>query len=88
MRTGMNVHLTTRAKVAGKVVTDGIGRRYITLEITDDGVVYPAICFFPEDETFLDKLANECERVTREYIGDVPPLEPLPAELHGGPEVA
>ena len=28
--------------------------------------------FQPDDPAFLDRLANECERAVREFVGDVP----------------
>ena len=37
------------------------------------------VTFIITDPAFLDKLANEAERLCREIVGDVPPLEPLPA---------
>ena len=78
MQTCSSIHLTSRATVSANIVTDGVGRRYLTLTITDDGVAYPAITLFPEGPEFFDKLANECERAVREFVGDVP--DPAPSQ--------
>lgn len=72
MHISANVHLSPKAKPICSVATDGNGRRYLVLTIEDDGAAYPHVTLFPDDPAFLDKLANECERVVREFVGDVP----------------
>ena len=71
MHANIQVHLQDSAKVEARICTDGDGKRYLVLEIREDHA-YPAVTFFPAGPEFLDKLANECERVVREFVGDVP----------------
>lgn len=71
MQVSANIHLSETSAVHADIATDGTGRRYIVLTITGE-YAYPSITIFPAGPEFLDKLANECERVVREFVGDVP----------------
>jgi hypothetical protein len=82
-----NVHLKRTARVKAHVRSYPHGDRYLLLSIEDESSPISGLHIFPAGPEFLDQLANECERAVREFVGDVPPLEPL-AELHGGPETA
>lgn len=100
MQTTTTLHIEKSTEVKGYILdVAGLGRT-MYLEVDGGG---NRVCFIVGKNTdLLDKLANEAERLTREFIGDVPPLEPLApsqayldeigemqtAELHGGPEVA
>lgn len=73
MRTTMTVHLDDAASVTATIRTTETGNRYIVLTITGSpDSVTPYFAIFPAGPEFLDKLANECERVVREFVGDVP----------------
>ena len=67
-----NAHLSKDATVSAHISTNPAGEKYLVLTIEDDGAAYPHVTLFPDDPAFLDKLANECERVVREFVGDVP----------------
>ena len=66
-----NVHLSKDARVSADIRTNEAGEKYLVLRIMDGSVV-PDLTLFPDDPAFLDKLANECERAIREFVGDVP----------------
>ena len=73
MRTTTIVHLDDAASVTATIRTTETGNRYIVLTITGSADnVYPYFAIFPAGPEFLDKLANECERAVREFVGDVP----------------
>ena len=73
MRTTMTVHLDDAASVTATIRTTETGNRYLVLKITGSpDSVTPYITIFPAGPEFLDKLANECERAVREFVGDVP----------------
>ena len=80
MHISTDIHLTPRARVTANIVTPQNGERYLTLTILDDGVAYPTVTIFPAGPEFFDKLANECERAVREYVGDVP--DPAPSQAY------
>jgi len=79
----MNVHTNSTAyaykdtKVTGYILdVEGQGKTAYLQVGNDDGRI--TFILMGKDSTdFLDKLSNEAERLTREFIGDVPPLEPL-----------
>ena len=66
-----NAHLSKDATVSAHIGTNPAGEKYLVLRIMD-GSVIPDLALFPDDPAFLDKLANECERAVREFVGDVP----------------
>ena len=73
MRTTMTVHLDDAASVTATIRTTETGNRYIVLTITGSADnAYPYLAIFPAGPEFLGKLANECERAVREFVGDVP----------------
>lgn len=73
MRTTTMVHLDDAASVTATIRTTETGSRYLVLKITGSADnVSPYLAIFPAGPEFLDKLANECERVVREFVGDVP----------------
>ena len=88
MNTTTTVHCTEETRVFGEVMTLSDGKRFMALRISADRWGGTGVDLLLTDPALLDKLSNEAERLCREFIGDVPPLEPLPVELHGGPEVA
>ena len=73
MRTTTTVHLGDAASVTATIRTTETGSRYLVLNITGSpDSTMPYLAIFPSSPDFLDKLANECERVVREFVGDVP----------------
>jgi len=66
------IHLEPDARAGISIRTDVTGRRHIVLNVRDDGSSVPYLTIFPAGPEFLDKLANECERAVREFVGDVP----------------
>lgn len=76
MQTTTTLHIEKSTEVRGYILdVAGLGRT-MYLEVVGGG---NRVCFIVGKNTdLLDKLANEAERLTREFIGDVPPLEPLP----------
>lgn len=73
MRTTTTVHLDYAASVTATIRTTETGSRYLVLTITGSrDEPYPRLTIFPAGPEFLDKLANECERAVREFVGDVP----------------
>ena len=61
-------------KIEGSILLDGRGEKIMYMTFGEGST---RVTFHVNDTAFLDKLANEAERLTREFIGDVPPLEPL-----------
>ena len=72
MRTGTMIHLEPDAEVSINIRNEVSGQRYMVLEVRDDGSAITDLAIFPAGPEFLDKLANECERAVREFVGDVP----------------
>ena len=69
MNTTITVHPTDKTTASTEFLEVPGQCRFIVLHIGDDyGSRVDIICG-PE---FLDKLANECERAVREFVGDVP----------------
>lgn len=63
------IHATDKTRATADFFEVPGQRRYIAMRIGDEyGSRVDIICG-PE---FLDKLANECERAVREFVGDVP----------------
>jgi hypothetical protein len=62
-------------KIVGSILPDGRGGRIMYLTFGEGST---RISFHVNDTMFLDKLANEAERLCREFVGDVPVAgEPL-----------
>lgn len=74
MRSSIYSEAEADTKVEGSILTTETGARHVYLTL---GTGSTRITLHVNDTAFLDKLANEAERLTREFIGDVPPLEPL-----------
>jgi len=72
MQTGTMIHLEPDARADISIRTDATGHRRLVLNVRDDGSRVPSLTIFPAGPEFLDKLANECERAVREFVGDVP----------------
>ena len=72
MRTGTMIHLNPDARADISIRTDVTGQRYLVVEVHDDGSLMSDLAIFPAGPEFLDKLASECERAVREFVGDVP----------------
>jgi len=70
IRTTSYVHLPANTRVTGMIRTQTNGDRYMVLDLSAQGV--GDVTFFIHDPEFLDKLANEAERLCREFVGDVP----------------
>ena len=75
MQTTTMIHLDDTATVEAEIQTRRNGERYLLLRISES-LGGPHLTIFPAGPEFLDKLANECERVTREFVGDVPRHSP------------
>ena len=75
MQTTTTLHIEKSTEVKGYILdVAGLGRT-MYLEVDGGG---NRVCFIVgKNADLLDKLANEAERLTREFIGDVLPLEPL-----------
>ena len=72
MRTGTMIHLEPDAAASISIKSDPAGQRYLVVNIRDEGPSIADLTIFPAGAEFLDKLANECERAVREFVGDVP----------------
>ena len=72
MQTGTMIHLEPDARAEISIRTNDLGHRHLVLNVRDDGSYGPCLTIFPAGPEFLDKLANECERAVREFVGDVP----------------
>lgn len=88
MQTSTYSEVEADTRVEGSILivgTDARREMYLTV-----GEGSSRNTFHVVDPIFLDRLSNEAERLCREFVGDIPPLEPLPpaVALHGGPEIA
>ena len=74
MHTDTTFHVRATTSVRSYIIdVPGLGpTMYLKIEGEGNDLV-----FIARDTDFFDKLANEAERLVREYIGDVPPLERL-----------
>lgn len=79
----MNVRITTtvhckpETRAYGEILTLSDGRRFMSFRIAADRWGGTGVDLFLDDPALLDMISNEAERLAREFIGDVPPLEPL-----------
>lgn len=81
MNTSHNLFVTGKDKVRGFILeVPNTKRRVMYLEIGESPY---AVTFMPDPE-FLDKLANEAERLCREFVGDVPQPERISYAAIGG----
>ena len=71
MHSTTNFHVNGSTRVNGEIlVVPGSGRvMFFTVEGADR---MDRMTFIVNDPVFLDKLANEAERLCREFVGDVP----------------
>lgn len=76
MNTTTTVHCTEETRVFGEVMTLSDGKRFMSFRISNDRWGGTGVDFLINDTALLDMISNEAERLTREFIGDVPPLEP------------
>ena len=69
MKTSTYITVDENTPVEGTILyVEGQGRKMF-LPIGDGS---GRCTFQPDDPAFLDRLANECERAVREFVGDVP----------------
>lgn len=79
MQTGTTHYVNNETEVSACILEVGEDKRRV-MYLTVGPQWSPCRATFIIDGTdFLDKLSNEAERLVREYVGDVPPLEPLAA---------
>ena len=69
MKTSTYIEVDEHTRVEGTILdVPGVGlRMYLTI-----GTGSERCTLQPSDPAFLDKLANEAERLCREFVGDVP----------------
>ena len=80
----MQTHCYSEAEADTKIegyILDSASGRHIYLTFGEGST---RVTLHVNDTAFLDKLANEAERLCREYVGDVPPLEPISYAAIGG----
>lgn len=68
MHTTTTVHANAATTVTATFLQVEGGRRFISFDIEGGSNAVQIFC----NPEFLDKLANECERAVREFVGDVP----------------
>ena len=76
MQTTTTVHVTSETRAYGEILTHSEGKRFMSLVIGEAPYGGTSVALLITDPAFLDKLANEAERLCREFVGDVPAFEP------------
>ena len=73
MKTSTYIEVDEHTRVEGTILdVPGVGlRMYLTI-----GTGSERCTLQPSDPAFLDKLANEADRLCREFVGDVPRHSP------------
>jgi hypothetical protein len=78
MQTGTTHYVNDQTEVTAEILEVGEDKRRVMYLTVGPKWSAGRATFIIDGAMFLDKLSNEAERLVREYIGDVPPLEPLP----------
>jgi hypothetical protein len=77
MQTGTTHYVNDQTEVTAEILEVGDDERRVMYLTVGPRWSPCRATFIIEGTDFLDKLANEAERLVREFVGDVPPLEPL-----------
>ena len=77
--TTTTAHCDETTRAFGEILTSSDGSRFMVFRIGAARYGDTGVDFIIRTPELLDKIANEAERLCREFVGDVPPLEPLPA---------
>ena len=78
MHTTTTVHITAKTRVYGDILTTTSGDRFMRLTIGEEEYAGTRVELLISDPEFLDYLANEAERLCREFVGEVP----APSQAH------
>lgn len=79
MHINPTVHCTPETRAFGEILTLSTGERFMTFRISETRYGGTGVDLLISDPALLDMIANEAERLCREFVGDVPP----PLEIGG-----